>query len=77
MPRIDESTRCHFYDIDCYYPINEEDLKLLLEELEEGEILSQVPSMDSGICTNCLLSQVLDELHKINSKDADTILTRS
>jgi len=77
MPRIDESTRCHFYDIDCYYPINEEDLRLLLEELDEGEILSQVPSMDSGICTNCLLSQVLDELHKINRKDTDSNLSGS
>jgi len=62
MPKIDENTKCHFFDMDCYYPIDENELKTLLEELEEGDILSQVPSIDSSLCTNCLLSQILKKL---------------
>lgn len=65
---IDENTRCHFYDIDCYYPINESELMLLLKEMDEGDVISQVPSIDSGICTNCLLSQLLDEVQQLKVK---------
>ena len=68
MPKFDEITSCHFFpEQECWFPLTEDELKYALENWEEevdGDILSQVPSEDSSICTNCLLSQVLHSLNR-------------
>ena len=64
MPKIDENSTCHFFDIECQYPIPEEALLILLED-EESEIIYQIPSNDDPICTNCLLATLIDLLAQI------------
>ena len=39
MSKFDENLKCHFFDIECQYPITEEALKDLLEDTEEGKVI--------------------------------------
>ena len=60
MVKFREQTNCNFFPTqECEYPISEDVFKAAIEEAEEGETLSQVPEVDSPLCTNCLLSQLL------------------
>ena len=60
MPIFDENSICHFFDIECQYPISEEVLVDLLEDAEEGEIITTIPEMDGLMCTNCLLATLIE-----------------
>ena len=62
MPKFDEETKCHFVDKECVFLISEEDLKNSLDDLEDGESLSQRPYEYTLTCTNCLLAQILKNL---------------
>ena len=61
MPKLDENSTCHFFKVECQYPIPEDTLKELLEE-EEADLITQIPTMDDPICTNCLLATMIDLL---------------
>jgi hypothetical protein len=65
MPKIDENTKCHFFDQDCYHPLTEDEMKLALEEAEEKDTIYAIPPIFDSQCTNCLLAQILDQLPKL------------
>ena len=69
MPKIDENKQCHFFELECLYPISKEELEIELEEAEEGEIISAIPVADSGMCTNCLLAQLIDQIDAVFPQD--------
>ena len=60
MPKFDENTICHFFDDECQYPISEQLLIEFLEEADEDELITQIPSKDGLICTNCLLATMIE-----------------
>ena len=62
MPKFDEETKCHFFEIECRFLISEEGLKNSLDDLEEQDVLSSRPYEYTGTCTNCLLAQILKKL---------------
>ena len=64
MPKFDENNTCHFFDEECQFPISEQLLMELLEEAEEDELITQTPSKDDLICTNCLLATMIELLAK-------------
>ena len=59
MPKFDENTKCHFFDNECQYPIPEDVLIDLLEDAEEGELITTIPEMGDPTCTNCLLATLI------------------
>jgi hypothetical protein len=61
MPKLDENSTCHFFETECQYPIPEETLKESLME-ESADLITQIPSMDDPICTNCLLATMIELL---------------
>jgi len=66
MPKISEDTHCIWFpDEECRVQIPEDDLKELMEADDIREI-SQVPQVDSTICVNCLLAQILEQFKEMN-----------
>ena len=61
MPKLDENSTCHFFDVECQYPIPEDTLLALFED-DEVDIIYKIPTMDDPICTNCLLVTMIDLL---------------
>ena len=64
MSKFDENSKCHFFDIECQYPITEDALIDLLEDTEEGEVISKIPEMGDLVCTNYLLATLIDMIAK-------------
>ena len=62
MPKFDENSICHFFDVECQFPIPEYVLKARLEDAEEDETITKIPEVDDPICTNCLLATMIDLL---------------
>ena len=46
MPKFDENSICHFFDVECQFPIPEDTLKELLEDAEKDEIITKIPAID-------------------------------
>ena len=62
MPKILEGKNCAWFpDKKCRHPISEEVLKILMSDPDARDI-GETPSMESPMCTNCLLTQILDQL---------------
>jgi hypothetical protein len=60
MPKIDENTQCHFLEGECAYPIPEKVLMEALENSEEDETIYAIPTRDDPLCTNCLLTTLIE-----------------
>lgn len=63
MPKIDESTKCHFFEYDCVYPIPEKILRDALANWDDeidGDTIYQIPLNDSNMCTNCMLATLIE-----------------
>ena len=60
MSKFDENSKCHFFDIECQYPITEDVLIDLLEDTEEGEVILKIPEMGDLACNNCLLATLIE-----------------
>jgi hypothetical protein len=56
--KISENRKCHFLDIVCRFPIPE---KRMYDALKIGYEISYRPSINSAICTNCLISLLVEK----------------
>ena len=54
--KICENRVCHFTEFPCRIPVPK---SVLLKALEKGSNVAYRPSLDSSICTNCILGQLL------------------
>lgn len=59
--QFDENSTCHFFDVECQFPIPEDALKEI-QEAEEDDVIAMIPAMDDLMCTNCLLATMIDLL---------------
>ena len=63
---FEENEDCHFLPISCRFPIPEEAFTEALEDPDSGPI-SQVPLIDSELCTNCLVGIAVEAIRDLSS----------
>jgi len=62
IPKLIEGKNCSWLpNRKCRYPISKEVLNFLMKDPEVKDI-GETPSMESPMCTNCLLTQILSQL---------------
>ena len=63
---FEENQDCHFLPINCRFPFPEEAFKEALED-PDSDPISQVPLIDSELCTNCLLGFAVEAIRDLSS----------
>ena len=56
--KLVEKDTCHFLDKPCLHKISEDELKDAMDD-KETETIFDIPTIESQLCTNCLLTLIL------------------
>lgn len=61
--KFDERETCWFFDRKCLFPIDEETLRVALEDEDPADVTCAIPYEYTGTCQNCILAEIARALN--------------